>query len=390
MHRKICNKTFVCLCVFVPLWWKKTVKTGIYVHIPFCLTKCGYCNFYSMPYTVTALNSYVSLLQKEIECFNRVYEFTADTVYFGGGTPSLLKAEHINAITDLIDIQADAEITLEANPIQITQEWVKALAGTRVNRLSLGVQSLYNDNLAALGRKHTAESIPDRIKLCRDNGFNNISLDLMYGLPYFPECRIEEDLEKYIALEPEHISTYLLSIDESVPFRHWKSLLPEDKTVEKQYLTICETLSRAGFEQYEISNFAKPGRQSCHNLHYWLDEDCIGAGAGASGFVKLQRYRKPDDLEIWQYAVEREDILYQKEAETKAQQKANFIIMQLRLVRGLELKAYSARFGSDFISDYHDKIERYIGLGYLEAVNGFIRLTPQARFVSNSILREFV
>jgi len=343
-----------------------------------------------MPYTLTALNSYVSLLSKEIESFRQAYDFTADTIYFGGGTPSLLKADQINAIMDLLPKTEDAEITLEANPIQITEDWVKSLSRTKINRLSLGVQSLDNDNLVALGRKHTAESISDRIKLCRDNGFDNISLDLIYGLPYFSEYRIEEDLEKYLALQPEHISTYLLSIDETVPFRHWKSILPVDEITGRQYDTICETLTQAGFEQYEISNFAKPGKQSRHNLHYWLDEDCLGLGAGASGFINKQRYRKPDDMEIWQYAVERHDILYQREAETTAQQKANFIIMQLRLTRGLELKAYKQRFGSDFISDFPVVIERYINSGHLEAVNGFIRLTLQARFVSNRILQEFV
>ncbi|MFO7659532.1 MAG: radical SAM family heme chaperone HemW [Candidatus Cloacimonadaceae bacterium] len=366
------------------------MTTGVYIHVPFCLSKCGYCNFYSVPYSAAALNSYVSLLQQEIECFNQAYDFEADTVYFGGGTPSLLKAEQINAITDLINIQADAEITLEANPIQITEDWVRSLAKTKVNRLSLGVQSLHNDHLAALGRRHSAESVPDRIKLCRDFGYDNISLDLMYGLPNFSEYRIEEDLEKYLALRPEHISTYLLSIEENVPFRHWKELLPDDLFAEKQYHTICNTLSEAGFEHYEISNFALPGRHSRHNLRYWLDEDCIGLGASASGFIKLQRYRKPDDLEIWQYALERKDILYQKELETKAQQKANFIIMQLRLTRGLDLKAYQQRFGTDFISDYNDIIERFVGSGHLEMTNGFIRLTSAAWFVSNSILREFV
>jgi len=374
----------------VSLWWKITVKTGVYLHVPFCLSKCGYCNFYSVPYSVAALNSYVETLIREIECFRQAYDFEADSVYFGGGTPSLLKAEQINALTNLLNILPDAEITLEANPIQITGDWIKALNKTKVNRLSLGVQSLHNDHLAALGRRHSAESIPDRIRLCRENGYDNISLDLMYGLPSFSEYNLEDDLEKYLKLSPEHISTYLLSIEDNVPFRHWKELLPDDNYAERQYQTICDTLSEAGFEHYEISNFALPGRQSRHNLRYWLDEDYIGLGASASGFIQQQRYTKPDDIEIWQYAVERKDILYQKDPETKHQQKANFIIMQLRLVRGLDLKAYQQRFGTDFISDYNETVERFVGSGHLEMTNGFIRLTPNAWFVSNTILREFV
>jgi len=332
----------------------------------------------------------MSYLIKEIEYFKKAYKIEADTVYFGGGTPSLLKADQINKITDLIEPDANADITLEVNPVQITHDWVNELAQTRVNRLSLGVQSMYNDNLKALGRNHSAESIPDRIKLLRDNGYNNISLDLLYGLPYFADYRIETELERYIELKPEHISAYLLTIDDTVPFRHWKPILPNEVTTEKQYNVICNSLQSAGFEQYEISNFARPGFSSRHNLHYWLGDDYIGLGAGASGFVNKQRYKKPEDLSLWEFSVERQDILYEKESETKAQQKADFIIMQLRLTRGLELNSYKERFGTDFITDYNESIEDFIASGHLELNDGFIRLTPAARFVSNRILQEFV
>jgi oxygen-independent coproporphyrinogen-3 oxidase len=327
---------------------------------------------------------------EEILLFKQQYNFEADTVYFGGGTPSLLSAEQINSILELIAPSEDAEITLEANPIQITQDWVKAQSKTRINRLSLGVQSMHNDNLKALGRKHTAESIPDRIKLLRDYGFNNISHDLLYGLPYFTNWSIKQELEQYLALQPEHISTYLLTIEDNAPFKHWKSILPDEAETEKQYNIICETLTDNGFVQYEISNFAKPDKQSRHNLHYWLGDDYIGLGAGASGFINKQRYRKPEDISLWELSVQKQDILFELEDETTAQQKADFIIMQLRLTRGLELKAYGERFGSDFLSDYNETVKKYVATGYLEAENGFVRLASKARFVSNQILQEFV
>jgi len=366
------------------------LKSGAYIHIPFCLTKCGYCNFFSVPYSITALNNYINLLLKEIESFKQTYEFEADTVYLGGGTPSLLSANQINSIIGLVQPDENPEITLEVNPVQITEDWVKALSKTKVNRLSLGIQSMNNENLKALGRKHSAASIPERIKLLRENGFNNISMDLLYGLPIFANYNIEEELDNFLSLEPEHISTYLLSIENNVPFKHWKAILPDDKFTEIQYYTICETLRETGWDHYEISNFARPGLESRHNLHYWLGDEYIGMGAGASGYVNKQRYKRPDDLELWQFAVEKKDNLYEKESETKAQQKADFIIMQLRLSRGLDIQSYKERFGSDFVSDFHDAIEKFISSGHMEMTNGYIRLSQKAWFVSNHILREFV
>lgn len=365
------------------------MRAGVYIHIPFCLTKCGYCSFYSVPYSGEALGSYVNVLLKEAELFRSNYGFEADTVYLGGGTPSLLSAEQINRILDKVNPQAEAEITLEVNPIQVTPDWVSALKTTPVNRLSLGVQSLYNENLVALGRKHTAGSIPDKMKLLRGNGYDNISLDLMYGLPWFAQYSMEAELERYLELEPEHISTYLLSIEENVPFSHWNRILPDDKTAEAQYYSICDAMEQAGYIHYELSNFAKAGRESRHNLHYWLDDDYIGLGSGASGFIKRQRYKKPEDLQVWELSVQRGDLLYEKEAETKAQQKTDFIIMQFRLLRGLDTAAYKERFGTDFVNDYHEILDRYLASGHLEAENGYIRLARRAWFISNHILREF-
>jgi oxygen-independent coproporphyrinogen-3 oxidase len=366
------------------------LSAGIYIHIPFCLTKCGYCSFFSVPFSSSGLESYVTTLKDEIGQFKQKFGLEADTVYFGGGTPSLLAAQQINSILDLIQPPADAEITLEVNPVQVTSGWVKALKETEVNRLSLGVQSLSDENLQALGRKHTAGSITDRMKLLRDNGYDNISMDLIYGLPYFSEYRMEEELNSFLALDPEHLSTYLLTIEDNVPYSHWKKILPDDQTTQLKYETICSTLIEMGWEQYEISNFARPGKASRHNLHYWLADDYYGLGAGASGFLNNQRYKRPEDIQLWEFSVQKGDILYEKETETLTQQKADFIIMQLRLARGLELAEYKRRFGTDFITDFNDTIEQFITSGHLEHADGFIKITPGFRFVSNRIMQEFV
>lgn len=363
---------------------------AVYIHIPFCLTKCGYCSFYSVPYNKTLIENYFRNLSREIDRFKHTYNFKPDSIYFGGGTPSLLSSEQIITIINLLEPRQDAEITLEANPIQITHEWLKSISQTKVNRLSLGVQSMNNNNLQALGRKHTAESLPERIKLCREYGFNNISLDLMYGLPHSTEEQIKADIDKYLRLEPEHISTYLLSIDDNVPFKHWQADLPEDRITELQYYAICETLAQAGYEQYELSNFAKAGYQSRHNLHYWLGDSYLGLGAGAAGFIDNLRYQRPEDLQLWEQSITQGDILQNMEEETLTQQKADFIIMQLRLIRGLELRVYKTRFGSDFALDYKYVIERFTKSGHLIQDDKYIRLSDKAKFISNSIFREFV
>jgi len=363
---------------------------AVYIHVPFCLTKCGYCSFFSVPYKKSLADEYFDYLCKEIDLFKQTYQIKPDSVYFGGGTPSLLNSKQISTIIDLLEPKADAEITLEANPVQITSEWLKAITQTKVNRLSLGVQSMHNNSLIALGRKHTAESMPERIKLCREFGFANLSLDLMYGCPDSTVAQVITELELLLQLEPQHISTYLLSIDENVPFKHWLPNIPDDAEAEKQYNTICETLVQAGFEHYELSNFAKTGFQSRHNLHYWLGDSYLGLGAGAAGFVDNVRYHKPDDLQLWEKTVMQTDILNQTEIETLAQQKADFIIMQLRLLRGLELSEYQSRFGSDFASDFQEGLVRFTKSGHLRMEDGYVRLTRKALFVSNSIFREFV
>lgn len=363
---------------------------AVYLHIPFCLTRCGYCSFYSVPYTKPQMESYYQYLCREIDHFTKTYNITPETIYFGGGTPSLLTADQITVIIDLLSPASDAEITLEANPIQLTNDWLKALSQTKVNRLSLGVQSMHDAALRALGRKHTAESMYGRIRLCREAGFDNISLDLMYGLPGSTVEQIQTDLEEYLKLNPEHISTYLLNIEDDAPFRHWKDDLPDDELAEKQYYTIREVLTQSGYEQYELSNFSKSGKHSRHNLHYWMGDSYLGLGPGASGYTNGIRYHRPDDLLIWKQSVDNGDIMLAVEAETLTQQKADFIIMQLRLMCGLDTEEYKIRFNSVFGVDYQFEIAKLIQSGYLLSDGRYFKLSDSALFISNSIFREFV
>ncbi|HOD17945.1 MAG TPA: radical SAM family heme chaperone HemW [Candidatus Cloacimonadota bacterium] len=366
------------------------MKAGVYIHIPFCLTKCGYCNFFSLPYSRSVFAEYFSNLLREIELNKSRFNLIPETVYFGGGTPSLLSSAQINQIIEILEPEANAEITLEINPVQITEDFVQSLAQTKVNRLSLGVQTLKDENLQALGRKHTVASIPHRVQLLRDAGFDNISLDLMYGLPGSSTKDVEIDLERFLTLQPEHISTYLLTIEDDVPFRNWKEFLPTDDNSALQYATICRILEQEGYEHYELSNFCRPGKEGRHNLKYWLGEDFAGMGAGASGFLQGRRYKRPEDFKLWQSAVRKEELIYEVEKETPAQQKADFIIMQLRLMRGLDLSAYRKQFGSDFINDYQTAVSKLTSEGLLRQQNNMLKLTPPAWFISNHVFQEFV
>ncbi len=363
---------------------------AVYLHIPFCLTRCGYCSFFSIPYSKPQIDDYIAYLYRETELFTQTYRIAADSIYFGGGTPSLLTAGQLSLLIDKLNPLPDAEITLEVNPIQITPEWLNALTKTKVNRLSLGLQSMQNTNLKALGRKHTSESMQQRIRLCREYGYQNISLDLMYGLPGSTEQKIEYDLAEYIKLNPEHISTYLLSIEDNLPLQHWQELLPDDAISERQFAIIRNTLLQAGFEHYELSNFAKEGCHGRHNLHYWMGDDYLGVGAGASGFVHGSRYQKPENIELWKQSIDAENLIYEQDTETLIQQKADFIIMQMRLLRGLDIQEYYTRFGSDFISEYQQVVNRFTDSGHLLRKGRYIRLAEKALFISNSIFREFV
>lgn len=365
------------------------MDTGIYIHIPFCLTKCGYCSFFSVPYSRPKINRYYEYLLKEISLWKEQHHFQAKTIYFGGGTPSLLPTRDVQNLIQRLNPADQAEITLEVNPIQITEDFLLGLKQTEVNRLSLGMQSALHENLQLLGRKHPASSLPQKIKLCRKYGYHNLSFDFMYGLPAVPLKKVKEDLEKLLALKPKHVSTYLLTLDEQVPFAAWKPKLPSDLMIEKQYELIRRMLQEYGFRQYEISNFARTGYQSKHNLAYWLSENYLGLGAGAAGYLRPYRYQHPPDIRIWEAGID-EGALPLTSRDSFAEQKTDFIIMQLRLRRGLDRAEYRQRFGTEIFADYRQIIAQYQNSGYLKLTPRYLKLSDQALLVSNHILKDFV
>lgn len=370
---------------------------GVYIHIPFCLARCDYCSFFSVAYRAPFKEAYLKTLQAEIELYLAAEPAlaVADTVYFGGGTPSLLSADEIDALCANFRFAPKPEITLEINPLQLTQDYLIALRATPVNRLSLGVQSLLDHELEYLTRRHRSVQIPEKIRLCRDHGFDNISLDLIYGLPGSTLDSVRSNLERMLALEPEHLSCYLLTVEEDSPL--WRKTggagalgLPDDDTLEAQYRLIRATLVSAGFEHYEISNFAGPGRASRHNLKYWKSDPWLGVGASASGWLPPLRYTNPADLESYARLAREGNLPFEPETCEDGQFKRDYLMMGLRLMEGIDLARYKQRFGTDLYQERKEAIDRLLGLGLLDKSETRLCLSPEAFFISNSVIGELI
>ena len=268
--------------------------TGLYIHIPFCRKKCNYCDFYSVGGVVAVPEEYISALKREIE---KHQPFTCATVYFGGGTPSLLSSEQVEEILSWLDISPNAEITLEANPDTLTYEKLAGYRQAGVNRLSVGVQTVYNNSLQTLGRIHDAEKAALAFRWARQAGFENISGDVMIGLDNYSYEEMYATIDFLARRGATHISAYMLKIEEGTPFYYNtpKNLADEEQLAD-YYLACCEKMAELGYEQYEISNFCKPGYHSRHNTIYWKLEDYLGIGPGAHSCMNGNRFYYPRNL----------------------------------------------------------------------------------------------
>lgn len=301
----------------------------------------------------------------------------------------------IKSLCGRFDLAPEAEITLETNPLQITPDFLTELRKTPVNRLSVGLQSMSDPELVLLGRRHRAAQMPDKIRLCRDHGFDNISLDLIYGLPGSSLQSLEQSLTLFLELEPEHISSYLLTLEEDSPLQRRIvsgeiAPLPDDDTLAAQYALIRGALGDAGYLQYEISNFARPGKESRHNLAYWRSEAWLGLGASAAGSLPPLRYTNPSSLAEYYANISGKKLFTDAEECGTGQLKADFLMMGLRLREGVSLEEYAARFGTGLASDKQVQIGRLTALGMLELTPERLRLTDQALFVSTAVIGELL
>ncbi len=360
----------------------------IYIHIPFCVKKCNYCSFFSNP--EKPYSAYFDAIKREIEFYQKKYDILAKTIYFGGGTPSLVNPTELQKILNLFDIEENCEITLEANPITVSEKYAEKISQTKINRISLGVQSFLEKELEILGRLHKPKDVDNSIKYLRNNGFKNISLDLMYGLPFQTKSQLLYSLEKIVAKNPEHISTYCLSLEKNVPMFSMKKNIPDDEIVAEFYQSIFEVLKKSGFERYEISNFSKKGLESKHNLSYWELDDYLGIGAGASGFINNLRYTNFADTKKYIDAMNKSEKSYSEHKLSTNDKKSEFVFLGLRKSAGISIKRYNEKFKSDVFEDFGNIIQKYVESGYLILSEKSLRLAEKSYFISNEIFSDFI
>lgn len=364
---------------------------GIYIHIPFCDKKCNYCDFTTMIGQLDKSEEYIDLLLKEID----LYSYTnkdIDSIYIGGGTPSLLESKELsrlfNKLRKTFHIASGAEITIEANPATLNKEKIQSYKNFGINRISLGVQCFQDENLKLLGRRYHRVKIIEDIDLLRKEGFQNISIDLIYGFPNQKSEDILEDIEMIKIINPEHISWYNLIVEEKTVFGNLldrgKLSLPTDEVEEDFYLNIYTELKKLGYLQYELSNFCKENFKSQHNLKYWLNEEYYGFGLGASGYLKQTRYKNEDKYSIYKEKINQGNLPYLQEEKIEGEMlRFEYIIMHMRLSEGFSLKEYQNLYDVDFLKINKNLIQSFIRSGHLEISKDQIYFTPKGFFLSN-------
>ena len=368
---------------------------GIYVHVPFCKSKCVYCDFYSLPHAEERMDAYVKAVTAHLlETAPRAERHRADTIYFGGGTPSYLGAKRLREILSVIlkkyDVDKHAEITLEANP-DSAQDWreLRTLRKAGFNRVSLGMQSADDGELAEIGRVHTAAQVRTAVDAVRKAKIENLSLDLIYGLPHQTMERWQANLEAAVALAPQHLSCYGLKVEKGTPLHAQRDSagLPGDDAQADMYLSTVETLRHYGFFQYEISNFARPGFESRHNLKYWTLQEYAGFGPGAHSDFGGVRYAYERDLDTYIRGVlEGTPMLSENERIPPLDRDTEYLMLGLRTVRGIAPKTFENRYRRRF-DCLLPFLEECRKAGYaVREEDGSWHLTPGGFLVSNQII----
>ncbi|MBQ4556786.1 MAG: radical SAM family heme chaperone HemW [Clostridia bacterium] len=376
-------------------------KLGIYVHIPFCKSKCGYCDFCSHPPRDGETDRYLNALMLHMQDFSgAAQDYVVDTVYVGGGTPSLLSKKQVKSLVECIkssfELDKDVEFTIEANPGTVDKGYLRFLISLGINRISFGLQSASDKELEALGRIHTVADFEKSFKAARDAGFKNINVDLMYGIPHQSAVSFGETLEFVRGLDPEHISVYGLKIEEGTPFYQQKDKLPlpDEETEYKMYRTAHNVLENAGYKHYEISNFARRGFESKHNMRYWLDEKYLGFGISAHSYFAGQRYAYIDDMEKYIHEMEHpknmSDILSECTDIDVFTKETEYVMLRMRLFDGVDINDYRQEFDRDFINKYGDKLKRYVEGGFVVLDNRHCAFTVKGMYVSNYILSDIL
>ena len=394
---------------------------GIYIHVPFCMRKCGYCGFYSIPLREEALAEYTKAIESQIlnQSFaprevgdfdvNRYY---VDSIFLGGGTPSLLSSESMQRILGAVDsvfcIDKEAEITVESNPGSLSLEKLLAYKSAGINRISIGIQSLDDSELLQIGRIHDVDTALKTVEASRKAGFDNLNFDLIFSLPNQTLKRWDKNLKAAINLSPEHLSIYGLQLEEGTEFfecfKNGEFDETSDELDRQMYHHTCDMLKDSGFAHYEISNWSKPGYECRHNLKYWQFIDYLGIGPSAASFLNGFRFEVVSSLTDFMLAhkinrdLYRPDEIYtnifsEVHQNTLKDSAGEFAFTALRTVDGISFDKFKSEFGVDFMKFYEgekSELEDYIELGYLNIDENGIRLTRSGIDISNSIMSLFV
>jgi oxygen-independent coproporphyrinogen-3 oxidase len=387
-----------------------TIQLGTYIQVPFCQTKCTYCNFHTGVVSAARFRPYVEAVCGEIQNHRRLYEsegvawsddVVADTVYIGGGTPSLLDPAHLRRVIDAVrstfnSALAEVEVTLEADPETIDAEKAGAWLQAGINRVSFGVQSFSDDELKATGRMHRRADVYRAAPILRSAGIGNVSFDLIAGLPGQTRESWRQSLEELAGLAPEHVSVYVLEVDEGSRLgaevlrggaRYGASALPTDDAMAEFYETACEFLATAGYRHYEISNWAKPGFESRHNLKYWRREPYLGFGAGAHSFSGTERWANAHDAADYVAAIGRGKLpIEQHEVLTPESALEEELFLGLRQLDGIDLGRIERQYGVAVAS----RFDRLKSAGLVEAAGSLVRLAPQKLSISNEVFVELM
>lgn len=376
-------------------------KLGVYIHVPFCKKKCNYCDFYSVKWNDEWETKYTEAVIDEIKSYKEMlgHKYIVDTVYFGGGTPTIIKPSNLKSILDSISIVADidteAEISMEANPNTLTDENLKQYRETGINRLSIGIQSLNDEILKKIGRIHNSKEALEAIDRARKHGFDNINADAMFNIPVQTTSDIEDTLTRIIERGVKHISFYSLKLEKGTPLysMEQKNLItmPDEDEERNMYYKGRFVMEKSNLFQYEISNFAVEGFECRHNLKYWNQEEYIGIGPSAHSFMNSIRYSNPSDLNLYcKNSIENNFNRIIQEEMNKEELMFEYIMLRLRLTEGLDANEFKRKFNVDFNEKYKEQIKYLTDNKLIENNESIVRLTQRGMDISNYVFEEFM
>jgi oxygen-independent coproporphyrinogen III oxidase len=379
----------------------KKKPLGLYIHIPYCIHKCGYCDFNSHPIKLDEMSHYIDALVLEIKHYARIYTNTniIKTIFLGGGTPTTLNAFQLERILKVcvneFTVASDAEVTIEANPATVDVKLMKSIRRTGYNRISIGVQSFDKEELKLLDRAHGPNEIHSTVDCARKAGFDNLSLDLMFAVPNQSISSWESNLNKAMEKNPEHLSTYNLTIEQGTAFSKLQSkgklIMPDDDHQLELYKKTIEYLTKKGFNQYEISNFSRQGKECKHNITYWENSNSLGVGAGASSYMNGTRFKNINlPAHYIRQVKEKETAVEHSETLKPRQAMGETIMLGLRLLQGISIHKFEKRFQVSFINLFKKTIQSLKEKELILIEDNYLRLSQKGLFLTDSVILEFI